>query len=368
MENVTDVRLQRANLLENRAQKGRGGALYGTQMSRFNVSLSTFVANIGHLSGGALCLLESPILILEETRFEENKATVQSGGAIALFDDTNIIVKKTFFRSNIAGRSGGAIYAKQPQQAEIKESQFESNIAQTRDGGGICFLFIDQKLNTTSYNASQQVNSTAGEPSPSSEELPESILMSRTTFKGNKAQRHGGGLYLNKLRGKLSMDINPTFDNCEAVRGSGGCAYLSSNSLAFYKVYCCRLDIEEFLVVRGHLTGSTAKLNGGCFALINISRVDLNQSKFTSCEATNGKGSALFFTLSWNRYHRWCCLLSWRSRDEQHVDVGFIRALKLQSSRRWRMPYFKRRVLLICLERLSVLTGGSVVSGRICLL
>lgn len=297
MRNVTSVSLQSSHMRENEAQNGRGGALYGTQLSRFNVSISTFEQNIGYLSGGALCLLESPILILERTSFVKNEATAFSGGAIALFDDTKIIVRDTRFLNNTAKQSGGAMYAKQPQQAEIRESQFEANIAKTGDGGGICFMFVDSKLNATSYNASQHVNSTIAVPVSSSEDLPASISMSRTAFKRNEAGRHGGGLYLNKLRGTLTLDINPTFEACRAIGGSGGCAYLSSNPLVSYRVNSCALDIDEVLVARGHLTDNTAYLNGGCFALMNIPRVDLNQSKFTSCGATKGKGLALFRTL-----------------------------------------------------------------------
>eukprot|EP00210_Caulerpa_lentillifera_P005917 g5657.t1 len=284
MRNVSTIVIQQSTMAGNKAKTGIGGAVYGKTLGILQVAYSHFLANVGCLYGGAISLLETPRVDVKNSHFEKNEITSLSGGALTLFDEIKITIEDTTFQSNKANKSGGAIYAKLSNITTIKRSNFFSNVAANEDGGGIYFLSSRTNYSTANYSSMMQVHSKEEEEEeahPFSESTLKEIKFEKTSFKGNEAGRNGGGLYLDHLNGTLVMSNTPTFESCTAVKGSGGCAYLTN---------IAALDIE-----RVSSYNNTAYMNGGCFFLMNIPQIDLNDSSHTLCKARKGNGGALYY-------------------------------------------------------------------------
>lgn len=127
--------MENSNLNANTAE--RAGALQLDGSSSAEISLTTFKDNVANaVHAGAIRVLSTATLILNESEFENN-SSAQFGGAISLETKATTVIDKSLFLTNFAGWSGGAIHLnKAAGILNINNSTFYANTT-AGDGGAI---------------------------------------------------------------------------------------------------------------------------------------------------------------------------------------------------------------------------------------
>lgn len=192
-----------------------GGFLHASNISSVQLSSgSHLLDNQAGLFGGACHLHRIPWILISRATFRHNDVRSGNGGALGIDGVRTLAISdETTFHDNKAQRSGGAIFTNEPEQTEISNTQFVSNTAVQGNGGALYFLGT---LETVSAHFSRTLF----------EEREDSITFTNVTLHSNKAGQDGGALYLSHLSGELLME-KTSFEECKAVNGRGGCAYLS---------------------------------------------------------------------------------------------------------------------------------------------
>ena len=133
-----------------------GGAISITGSAAYTIENCTFLNDWAYKSGGAIYSDSDKPLTIKDCIFNSNMADSEDGGAIWANDKLH--VENSKFVSNLADSCGGAIYSL---SANINNCEFESNEAP--EGGGAVYMY-------------------------------HSITVSNSKFKKNSVERSGGAL------------------------------------------------------------------------------------------------------------------------------------------------------------------------------
>lgn len=246
----------------NATGSGYGGSFF-VQDGTVNIDNSTFQNNIANWDGGAISTSfpdkipanAGPKLVINNSTFDNNEATVYSGGAIGLYSEAEI--NNTKFTNNNAGGhnpadstdGGGAIYLGGWGQLTLNNSEFTGNssnrggaIGTTDAGIGTTHYF--NISNTTFDNNNATLQGGAIFSKFTNDATGNQSLITGSTFKNNTAGTEGGAVY---NKGTLTVD-NTTFDNNSAQYGGG--FFNQTGATANFK------DNISF-------TNNTAQKNGG---------------------------------------------------------------------------------------------------------
>ena len=201
-----------------------GGGAIRVHQAELTVLNCTFLNNQGN-DGGAIKSLQSE-LVVEDSYFAGNQAlstltNSNGGGAISVdgakATNGSVSISRSEFHNNLSMYQGGALmlFFYNQQHCTLTDCYFDSNRAQKPAsiqgpnwgfGGGVW-------LGGTLLTQTHEIN--------------------RCTFSGNRADRSGGGLYLN--RGTLSMINSTVFQNqavdpANSSSGLGGGIFVQGGS------------------------------------------------------------------------------------------------------------------------------------------
>ena len=228
-----------------------GAAIRWFGGSNILVNDSYFNNNLAYY-GGAIHIKQTEGFTVTNSRFENNRATVQYGGAIYNEESGNFHVDNCNFTNNYATLSGGAIYL-YGQNGQINGSRFVNNKAEgdgTNGGGAIRWADDDGILNNSYFEGNEALNGGALQIlSPAknlhiynsefnknqANELGGAIFSSgnitiiHTLFTSNNAVDKGGAFYINNNIGSLSIIYQNNFIRNTAEQG--GALFLGGNEV-----------------------------------------------------------------------------------------------------------------------------------------
>lgn len=157
----------RDSIFKNNIAKNEGGAICFRQNCVYEKTIegTEFIENQAK-NGGAIYLLNSGTLQLNQCAFEQNIASGNGGGICGNHNVSSLIIKinETKFRGNTGKGAGGAVYVSMNGELQVKQSVFEENA--TSGAGGAMY-------GTGSLN----------------------VELDMTNFKENTSNGHGGGGY-----------------------------------------------------------------------------------------------------------------------------------------------------------------------------
>lgn len=195
------------------SEHGYGGSIcVKGANSVVDIDGAEFLNNQAKLGGAISSIQEDSKITIQNTTFENNKATEESGGAIC--SNSPMDIKDSVFKSNTAEKNGGSILTYNT--LNIVGGSFEENEAQF--GGGI-MAYASLKLNGGTYQKNI-ASSSGGAIYQPAEKLDidgatfgkneatqnggaiytkGTTTVTGSTFTSNKAKVHGGALYVNGL-------------------------------------------------------------------------------------------------------------------------------------------------------------------------
>jgi len=218
------------------------GATWGGALNTYGANLlesCTFTANTAHY-GGAINHSNEPLLI-GQSRFESNTATVQAG---AIRNDSPGVFVNTTFRLNRTAGSGGAILAYGDEfDLAIQDCLLEQNEAGTDGSGDGGAIWTSQRrLEIAATTIQDNVTDDIGGGVYIAEGLlvltdslvatniakngraggiwvgkPAELALANTTVSGNAAGADGGGIYFNGNANVATL-VNATISNNRAAR------------------------------------------------------------------------------------------------------------------------------------------------------
>jgi hypothetical protein len=100
-------------------------------------------------SGGAMYVLESQVVLVNNISFFQNSATVMGGGVFVDSVSSYMSFLDTRWQDNVASVGGGALYATGSVHLEVNGSTFSENIVQAGSGSAIC---VRESLAVLSWN------------------------------------------------------------------------------------------------------------------------------------------------------------------------------------------------------------------------
>lgn len=272
---------------------GYGGVMYVAN-GTVNIDNGTFKANTAGWDGGAISTRtpyggtpdSGPKLVINNSLFESNEATVYSGGAIGLYSEAEINNTK-FIGNNAGGHNpadstdgGGAIYLGGWGQLTLNNSEFTGN---TSNRGGAIGT-TDAGIGTTHYfnisNTTFDGNSATLQGGAifskfTDDNAGNHSTITGSTFTNNTAGQNGGAVY---NKGTLAVD-NSDFDNNTAQFGGG-----------FFNETGATANLGENL----SFTNNTAQKNGG--GVYNYTGATMtigNNAYFSGNKAVEAAGGAV---------------------------------------------------------------------------
>lgn len=272
---------------------GYGGVMYVAN-GTVNIDNGTFKTNTAGWDGGAISTRtpyggtpdSGPKLVINNSLFESNEATVYSGGAIGLYSEAEINNTK-FIGNNAGGHNpadstdgGGAIYLGGWGQLTLNNSEFTGN---TSNRGGAIGT-TDAGIGTTHYfnisNTTFDGNSATLQGGAifskfTDDNAGNHSTITGSTFTNNTAGQNGGAVY---NKGTLAVD-NSDFDNNTAQYGGG-----------FFNETGATANLGENL----SFTNNTAQKNGG--GVYNYTGATMtigNNAYFSGNKAVEAAGGAV---------------------------------------------------------------------------
>lgn len=146
----------------------------------------------------------------------QNVKSNQNGGAVYVKSGT-VTIERSVFQSNTADR-GAAIYAADGEQLTIKDSEFSSNISEAQ--GGAIYLATRTNIDKCTFNQNETQKNNGGAISiASSLNSMEDVVISNSTFDGNKAVAEGTDGYGEGSSINLPTGAGLTLVNCQFSNG-----------------------------------------------------------------------------------------------------------------------------------------------------
>ncbi len=227
-----------------------GAIVHNESRGQIFVKNTSFENNKGFV-GGAIYSFSSVSLVVEESVFRDNTATISEGGAIftdgvsskgyspGFEDDGKIIIRDSRFEGNQSKAAGGALYlwgytqkqGYKNDQAIIEDSVFVDNVAnadsQGKSKGGAVWVKMGLDIRNTTF--ADNVASQQGGALWTETGLP--INISNSTFSGNEAiQDAGGAMFLNNRSTPVNI-TNSTIAYNKAGRANGALWYDGSHNV-----------------------------------------------------------------------------------------------------------------------------------------
>jgi len=113
---------------------GYGGAFYAENQGESTISGCTFSGNEASELGGAVCVTESSLIVIDSV-FEENSSTGDDSQGGAVYQELGPMeISGSAFTNNSAGLQGGAIGTQFPDSITLEGSFFTGNVAGTCAG------------------------------------------------------------------------------------------------------------------------------------------------------------------------------------------------------------------------------------------
>ena len=190
--------------------KGYGGAIF-QYTGTLNIDNATFTGNTADWDGGAISTAYPRIskqpdgagkLVVKNSTFDSNTATVYSAGAIGLYSEGEIS-NSTFTNNNAGGHDpadatdgGGALYLGGWAQATLKGNLFEGNSSNrggaigTTAGGISQYAYLRSTGDTFKNNTATKFGGAIFNQFATANNY-----VNDATFTGNKADKYGGAIY-----------------------------------------------------------------------------------------------------------------------------------------------------------------------------
>ena len=273
---------------------GKGGAIYSSQYSSFDIDGCEFTGNRSeHFGGGAIAATVSSKINVKNSAFSKNTAIDVDGnengrsgvgGAIYAYNGASLTVSGTKFSENNANKNGGAIYVS-ANKAKLTDVELANNTAGL-NGGAIAQVsdnVLDIKGikaygNTAGSGGGVLYNSTSTLNIISGEDVKNIFGISGNT--DNETQTlantaNNGGAICGGNTSILNID-GAVFENNVALpdEGYGG---------AIYATYGTQLDITD-----SKFKSNSAKYGGALsFAksatVVNVSNTEFEGNSSTNC-------------------------------------------------------------------------------------
>ena len=259
-----------------------GGAIYGNRVNTINLN-GSIIQNNSALNGGGLAVSWNAYIYVNECLFSHNRGGYE-GGAINLID-TVIDIQNSKFLSNKA-LSGGGIFLSHS-NSTITNSNFSINAAES---GGALYLFGSSAVNITDAYFTSNFAFLGGAMFGDNS----NIFLKSSYFSKNSAS----GAYADVSSRIAELEIDYVLSS---IYGLGGAFYVYLTRVVytgchftenvadiggvFYLEYA---NVESPYSKKGMLSSfirNSATFEGGGFAVVNPSLVDLFMNVFQSNQA-----------------------------------------------------------------------------------
>jgi hypothetical protein len=226
------------------ANQNDGAGVNARFVGNLTIANCEFADNISRGHGGAVAASDTTVVAIYDSSFTDNQAN-EDGGALSVYARRTFTVSNDTFISNHSRLSGGAISAVTERHGSIviDRSSFQSNTADTGNGGGV---HIGPFVRPNEY-----------------------LTISRSVFEGNRALEGYGGAVAN---GDINFGASGIIHNCTMNNNlaalDGGAIY----------------DYENILFLIGNtVTVNEAGRSGGVIYIANINGPGI----ITSCIVAN---------------------------------------------------------------------------------
>lgn len=268
--------------------KGYGGAIF-QYTGTLNIDNATFTGNTADWDGGAISTAYPRIskqpdgagkLVVKNSTFDSNTATVYSAGAIGLYSEGEIS-NSTFTNNNAGGHDpadatdgGGALYLGGWAQATLKGNLFEGNSSNrggaigTTAGGISQYAYLRSTGDTFKNNTATKFGGAIFNQFATANNY-----VNDATFTGNKAGQNGGAIY-----NAGNLDISNTVFKQNHADNYGGAIYV--NTLLADKTTTSGgiTNISDSV-----FDGNSAYLGGALF--VHNGETNIKNSRFTNNSA-----------------------------------------------------------------------------------
>jgi predicted outer membrane repeat protein len=236
-------------LFKGNVAGGWGGSIHlESYSSLFATDNISFLDNVvSFFSGGAIYAVIHSQVVLDGGISLINNSARNYGGSIAVESDSLLYVQNNVsFKNNFAGYSGGAIYGNaRVTMVLIGNISFYNNTGLT--GGGGISITSGTTLKASKLISLENNSASIGGAIYASDSIL--ILDEYIIIKRNRAQMHGGGIWLTAAKLNISRGASLDFNACG---GFGGAVYAEL--------------LSSVLLEGTHVNGNTAS-SGGALAL-----------------------------------------------------------------------------------------------------
>lgn len=268
----------------------RGGAIFAsnaeeqTGSNKVTVNHTTFKANAANEGGsdekrrgGAIYVAEYITITVNNSLFEENKAT-QYAGAISVARGSVLHINDSDFVKNSSDTNGGAIWAYSDSTINLSGNKFSENF--TNSSGGAIYSYNIANISSSEFSKNSAANGGAvyvagGETS-----------VSGSVFDSNTAKTYGGAVYVSEAT--RFLDGKDTAKGSEFNKNSaayGGAIYLANvdDPEKYPDREAGKATLEESAFV-----GNTATKTGGAIFTNSGAELSTTGAIFKENSATEG--------------------------------------------------------------------------------
>eukprot|EP01122_Echinamoeba_exundans_P014757 TRINITY_DN6743_c0_g1_i1.p1 TRINITY_DN6743_c0_g1~~TRINITY_DN6743_c0_g1_i1.p1 ORF type:complete len:1327 (-),score=168.94 TRINITY_DN6743_c0_g1_i1:211-4191(-) len=212
----SNLRISMSNFSDNQAY--RGGALYIINSDGITIEDCNFTNNTAFLSGGAAYFKETTAIVFRRCLFDSNRATASSAvaGAIHFQKSTGDIILATV-RNNTAGAHGGGIAVTSQSMLSIHNATLFGNRALSRGGA----LFANDTSIVDPITGCDFLNNSASTGGAIALFFGQSTIRN-STIQLNSARVAGGGIW-SDLQTKLELISSNVTLNMALIGMQMGC-------------------------------------------------------------------------------------------------------------------------------------------------
>jgi predicted outer membrane repeat protein len=268
---VLESKLDLINVnLENNISLNDGGAIHFTSTSSKSILKMTNGVISGNYmtatgkAGGAIYLNTNSELIIDGTKFYDNRSNITAGNGGAIFatsslvnQKTTLTIKNALFDNNYAGNYGGAIQINQNVIATVENSIFKNNeirsSANSAAGGGAISVFNSSSALT--ITKSKFINNNS-ETRGGALRIIGALNSNNNLFFGNTSKNEGGAIV---------VSIASHFRNNTFFNNTSTSSTLTSNAGAIWHSANVSSNIYNSIFVDNTVNGNVNSLSAGTF-------------------------------------------------------------------------------------------------------